>query len=146
MRESRRVWDAIMIVADRIDARAVAIASLTDAFGGPRVGGTDRKAGRAVAFDRVPRNIFDYCFGQANVGKELVAPLLRDTLVRKTMTRKLVAGLGHASNQLGITLGDPSEREKCGLHIGFAQHRKNEVDVLLDPAWHRFPFAPLYVG
>src|SRR6266851_8924253 len=62
------------------------------------------------------------------------------------MTRKLVAGLGHAPNQSGITLRDPSQREKCRFYVGIAQQRENAVDVLLDPAGHRFPFAAPYVG
>src|SRR5438445_13841414 len=62
------------------------------------------------------------------------------------MARKLVPGFRYASNDFGITLRDPTQREKRRLHIGIAEQRQDAVDVLLDPARHRFPFAAPYVG
>ena len=137
VRESRRVRHAVVIVANRIDARAVAISGLVDAVECPRVARPDREARRAVAADAATRNILQHGLRESDIGQEFAALLLGRAQVRKAMAGKLVTGIGDPADQVGIPLGDPAEREECRAHIGFVEQARGSDRCFARPgrAW-----------
>src|SRR4029453_17240709 len=76
MGESGGVWIAIMIVANRIETRAVAVSGFGDTIVGRLVRRANRKAGCAVSSYRPAGNILQHGLRPANVGEELSVSLL----------------------------------------------------------------------
>ncbi len=69
------------------------------------------------------------------------ALLLGGPVVRIPVARDLVPRTGDAANEIGIALGDPSQREKRCPHVGLREKFKNPLDVALHPARQRVPIA-----
>ena len=70
MRKARRIRHAVVVVANRVDAGAVAIARTFETIEGPQVVLADRETGRAVTLDLVARQILEDQLGEIDVGEE----------------------------------------------------------------------------
>src|SRR5205807_10105424 len=120
IREARRVGHAVMIVADRVDARAVAITRFGDAVECPQVAAAYREARRAIALHLDPAEILKQELGARDVLEELGAALIGRPLVAVAVARELVARVQDAAYERLTTLGGPAEgvdgwpRARCG--------------------------------
>src|SRR5215472_19237253 len=108
----------VVIVADRVQARAVAVARARDAAKGPRVGGANREAWRSVSLHGPRGHVLDHGLGQTDVGEELALFLLGRAMMREAMACELVPRLCDATNQHRIALSHPAEREERRPHFG----------------------------
>jgi hypothetical protein len=75
VREARRVGHAVVVVPDRVDARAVAVAGARQRVEGPQVACADGKARRAVALHRLTGEVFEQLLGAVDVVEEGFASL-----------------------------------------------------------------------
>src|SRR5712671_3805286 len=91
MREARRVRHTIVVMTDRIDARAIAITGFADAFESPCVRWSHRKARRPVAVDTLAGNVLQDRLGEPDVGQKFPTLLFRRAKVRESVACQLVA-------------------------------------------------------
>ncbi len=116
-----RARRAVVIVTNRVDARAVPVSGVGNALECPLVAGPDREAGRAITLDLTPRDVLQHGLGKADVGEEFPIPLIGGAAVLVPVTRKFVSVVDDAADHLGVALGDPAQREERRVHVGIRQ-------------------------
>src|SRR5690242_19692802 len=141
VREPRRIRYSIVVVANWIEARAVAIPRPGDAIEGPGIGGPDREARRPIALDHSPRHVLDYGLRQADVREELALLLFGRALMSETMARDFVTCVTDATNQCRVAFRHPAQREERRPDVGIGEHGEDSIDILLDPARLAVPLA-----
>ena len=146
MCETRGIGHAVVIVLNRVDARAVAVARTRQAIEGPQIGCADGKAGRSVASHGAPAHILQKVFGAFDISSEVCLIEVRGTLMAVAVAGDFVTLVRNSADQLGVTLSDPAEREERGLGLVPIKHRKNAIDVAFDPAFTTIPIAARDVG
>src|SRR5206468_3331371 len=132
VRETRRIGHSVVIVANRVEARAIAIARVNHRVERPAVAIANRKAWRAIAAHFTSRDVFEHGLCKTDVGQKSWLGLLGGALVRESVTCDFMAAIGDPSNELRITLGDPAQREKRRVRVRVGKKLQYAVDVALD--------------
>ena len=146
MRKARRIGHAVMVVLYRVDAGTVAVACLDQAVEGPQIAGTNRKTRCAITQDRCTAQVFKQLLGADDVLTEGLLAQIAGTLVAVAMAGQFMP-LGHdGAHQIRIALGDPAQREKCGLDLVLAEQIKNALHIVLDAAFALVPLAACDIG
>src|SRR6185312_8569014 len=96
VREARRIGHAVVIVPDRVDARAVAIARVADGVERPEVRGPDREARRAIALHLTAGEVLEDELGELDVGEEELGTLLGRAAMAIAVARELVTAVDDA--------------------------------------------------
>src|SRR5262245_56113035 len=139
MREARRIRNAVVVVLDGVDARAVPIARLRDAVVGPTVRAVDREARRPIAEHLRAGDVLQDALREHDVSEERVAVELVRLLVGVAVARDLVAGCGDAPHEPRKALSDPAQREERRARVGVGEELQDEVDIALYPARRLLP-------
>src|SRR5262249_2566721 len=130
--ESRRIRCAVVIVPDRIDARAVAIAGPADALECPGRVASDREARRTVAFHFDIGDGLEADLRKLDVREERLGRLPARAPVRKAVARELVSRAYDRAHDRRVALGDPAKREERRLRTVLVEQREDALDVAFD--------------
>src|SRR5512143_174235 len=97
-----------MVVANRIDARAVTVAGLGDDVERPEIRYPDRETRRAVAIDPVAADVLEDRLCKADIAQKRLARLSGRAFVGEAVACQLMSGVSDAADQRGVTLRDPA--------------------------------------
>src|SRR5215469_15977602 len=112
MCEARGIRQPVMVVANRIDARAIAVSRFCDAVDRPRTLRTHRKAWGAISNHILASDVFQHRLGQLDIRQKLSLLLFGRATVREAVARQFVPRLRDAAYQRRISFGYPAEREE----------------------------------
>jgi hypothetical protein len=80
-----------------------------------------------------------------NIGVEGILRLLSGAQVSVAMTGEFVPAGDDVSNDLGMTLRNPTQREKSGLRSMLVEQTQYPIHVAFDPALPGLPLGPIYI-
>src|SRR5215813_6404284 len=141
-RKTRRLGHAVVIVPDRIDARAVAIARFAQACERPLVFAADGEAGSPVALYLDASDVLQQLLGLLDIARELLAVLIGRPLMGVTMARQFVALIDDPPHQAGIAFRYPAQHEIRRVGVVLLEQRQYRIHVALDAARQPVPGVP----
>jgi hypothetical protein len=112
VREARRIRHAVVIMANRVDARTVAVTGTFETVESPEIAFANRKTRRPVAPDFLTRDIFQQLLGRSTSAEKVGFGQITGTLMTVAVTGQFVAIVDDPPHEMRIAFGDPAEREK----------------------------------
>ena len=146
VREARRIGHAVVVVADRVDARAVAIARTRQTVERPQIARPDGKARCPVAGHLGAGQVFEHALGARDVGQERRPAEVAGAFMAIAMAGHFVPLADNAPHQLRVALGDPAQGEEGGFGVLLVEQREDAIDIAFDTAFALVPVGAGDVG
>ena len=141
MRVAWGIRHAVMVMADGIDARTVAVAGTLKAIEGPEVLVANRETRRAIAFDFKAGEILEDRFGVPDIVEECCFRLFCCAFMAVAVACQFMSAGDDAPDEFRVALGHPTQREEGRLRVMVVQHRQDAIHVAFDAALPGRPLA-----
>src|SRR6185437_10140343 len=141
--EPRSSWNPVVVVQNRVDARAVFVALLGQDRQSPKRVLGDGETCRPIAPYGRSADILQEPLGSLDIASKRLRLVLENRNVLVAMACELVPLVNDPTDQTAMTLGNPTKREKSGLDIMLSEESEDLVRIALDAAGPRLPACPV---